>query len=104
MADELRSRIAHLSRRAGFGATPAALDTVVGIGFDAAVESLFDAGAPDPGAAATPPPSTFTLIAPLPRTSGEEKKASNQRKRAQNEELARWWLDRMTATDRPFFE
>ena len=104
MADELRSRIAHLYRRAGFGASPAALDTAVGIGFDAAVESLFDSGAPDPGAAATPPPSTFTLIAPLPRTSGEEKKASNQRKRAQNEELARWWLDRMTATDRPFFE
>ena len=104
MADELRSRIAHLSRRAGFGPTPAALDAAVGVGFEATVASLFDVGAPDPGAAATPPPTTFTLIAPLPRTSGEEKKARNQRKGAQNQELARWWLDRMTATERPLVE
>ena len=104
MADELRSRIAHLSRRAGFGATPAALDAAVGIGFEATVASLFDVGAPDAGTAATPPPTAFTLIAPLPRTSGEEKKARNQRKSAQNQQLARWWLDRMTATDRPLVE
>ena len=104
MADELRSRIAHLSRRAGFGATPAALDAAVGIGFQATVASLFEVGAPDAGTAATPPPTAFTLIAPLPRTSGEEKKARNQRKSAQNQQLARWWLDRMTATDRPLIE
>ncbi len=104
MADELRSRIAHLARRSGFGASPAALDAGVAIGFDATVDVLFDAGAVDSGAAATPPPSTFTLIAPLPGTSGDEKKARNQLKRVQNEALARWWLDRMTAADRPFVE
>ncbi len=104
MADELRSRIAHLSRRAGFGATAAALDAAVANGYDAAVDSLLDVGAPDAGAASTPPPVTFTLIAPLPRTSGEEKKARNQLKQAQNQALARWWLDRMTATERPLSE
>ncbi len=104
MADDLRSRIAHLSRRAGFGATPAALDAAVGVGFDATVDALLDPNAPDSGVAATPPPNTFTLIAPLPRTSAEDKKARNQRKRAQNDALVRWWLDRMTAAERPFME
>ena len=104
MADDPRSSIAHLFRRAGFGATPGALDAAVVAGFEATVDTIVDLSAPDAGATATPPPAAFVLVAPLPRTSGEEKKARNQLKRTQNETLARWWLDRMTAADRPFVE
>ena len=37
-----RARAAHLARRAGFGATPAELDRLVEIGFEAAVDSFVD--------------------------------------------------------------
>ncbi len=104
MADDTRSRITHLYRRAGFGASPATLDAAAQAGFDATVESFFDLAAQDAGATATPAPASFVLIAPLPRTSGEEKKARNLLKRAQNDALARWWLDRMSAVERPFVE
>ena len=103
MADDLRSRIAHLARRSGFGATPAEIDASVARGYDATVDALFDPS-PDPGADATPAPTTLALIAPLPRISGEEKKAANGVKRTQNYALVRWWLDRMTATQRPLNE
>ncbi len=53
MADDLRSRIAHLARRSGFGATPAEIDASVARGYDATVDALFDTS-PDPGADATP--------------------------------------------------
>ena len=104
MADDPRSRIAHLYRRIGFGASPTVLDTAVAAGFDATVDALFDPSVPDGGAAATPPPTAFVLIAPLPATSGEEKKVRNNVKRTQNIGLMRWWLDRMTAAERPLAE
>lgn len=104
MADDPRSRIAHLYRRAGFGASPTVLDAAVTAGFDATVDALLDQSAPDAGAAATPPPMSFVLIAPISATSGEEKKARNEVKRTQNVALMRWWLDRMTAVERPLAE
>jgi uncharacterized protein (DUF1800 family) len=104
MADDPRSSIAHLYRRAGFGASPSVLDAAVAAGFDATVDALLDQTSPDAGAAATPPPTSFVLIAPISATSGEEKKARNEVKRTQNVALARWWLDRMTAVERPLAE
>ncbi|HLH22545.1 MAG TPA: DUF1800 domain-containing protein [Chloroflexota bacterium] len=38
--DQTRRELAHLLRRAGFGATPAELDAAVGLGYDATVERL----------------------------------------------------------------
>ena len=103
MADDLRSRIAHLSRRAGFGAQPTDIDAWTALGYDATVDLFFDT-APDPGSTASPPPNAFTLIAALPRVSGEEKKAANLVKRTQNQALVRWWLDRLTAVQKPLNE
>lgn len=103
MADDERSRIAHLYRRAGFGARAEEIDAAVGRGYAATVESLFDTS-PDPAAASSPPPANLQLIAPQPATTAEEKKARSQLRSRQNVALMRWWLNRMTRTERPLVE
>ena len=50
MADELLSNLAHLYRRAGFGAPLDRLRQLVPAGFDAAVEALLARTANDPRA------------------------------------------------------
>jgi uncharacterized protein (DUF1800 family) len=103
MADDLRSRIAHLYRRGGFGAKPEAIDALVTQGYDAAVESLFDT-TPDPGATNSPTPPGYTLIQPLPSATADEVKSRSRLRRTQTLGLQTWWLDRMTATERPLVE
>ena len=56
---ELRVSLAHLYRRAGFGARPEELDAAVAAGYEATVDALVDLSAAD-GAASTLPPPTFT--------------------------------------------
>ena len=66
--DEVRSRIAHLYRRAGFGARPDELDAAVADGYEATVDRLVDPTVAD-GAVAMVPAPTFTppvLAAQLP--------------------------------------
>ena len=57
MADELLSNLAHLYRRAGFGAPLERLRQLVPAGFDAAVEALLARTANDPGADAIDRPN-----------------------------------------------
>ena len=53
-----RTAVAHLARRAGFGATEAELDDLVAIGYEAAVERYVDGLAlPDAAADALPAPT-----------------------------------------------
>ena len=42
-----RKLMAHLLRRAGFGATPDELDRAMGKGYDATLEELLNPGEPD---------------------------------------------------------
>ena len=42
MSSEQRNLIAHLARRAGFGATPEELDRYQGIGYEALVEEFLN--------------------------------------------------------------
>jgi uncharacterized protein (DUF1800 family) len=85
MALSDRQLIAHLVRRAGFGATPGELDFCLGLGFDATVDRLVNYEAID----------TSQLDAGLA---------------AQNFDLSRldgcqsWWLYRMLFTPRPLEE
>jgi len=55
--DDARSRIAHLYRRAGFGARPDELDAAVTDGYQATVEKLVDLGVADEAADGLPPPA-----------------------------------------------
>src|SRR5688572_12784937 len=72
-----RDRVAHLLRRAGFGAGPAELDSYVKLGFDEAVSRLVNYESV---------PETPDRVAP--ETVG----------------LEAWWLERMLHADRPLQE
>jgi len=86
--DNARSQIAHLLRRAGFGATEAELDLYTQLGFGATVDQLLnpeqvDDSAPD------------QLLAPLAAATGDPKKI---------EPAKFWWFNRMLYTQRPLQE
>jgi uncharacterized protein (DUF1800 family) len=109
--DPTRSDIAHLFRRAGFGARPDEVDHAVAQGYRATVESLL-AGltGPDPaGDAIAVPTLSADAYAPLPPATDPAArqaaiKARNAQVQGQYLELQRWWLDRMIATATPLRE
>jgi uncharacterized protein (DUF1800 family) len=105
MADSLRSDLAHLYRRAGFGATAAELDAAEKTGYAAAVRSLVVASSPsDDGVSATPAP-TFTLDAPPGKSAtAQARKQYREKLQADSRELTMWWLDRMVMATNPFPE
>ena len=84
----LRPSLAHLFRRAGFGATSAELDAAVTAGYAATVEQLLTG--PDPAADAIAPP---TLTQP-PNTVPNDEQTP----------LVVWWLQRMVASTCPLRE
>lgn len=105
MTDDSRGAIAHLWRRAGFGARPEQLDSAVAAGYEAAVENLLRMGA-DPVADAPAPPTfdTAGLLAGL--TSGDvtQRKAAQEQIRRETEAMVQWWLNRMIRADQPLTE
>lgn len=108
--DETRSRIAHLYRRAGFGARPDELDAAVAAGYEATVDRLLDVGAPDPGVDAMAPPSVSPYAPPgndaslTPDQRQAALKAAQQQLRQETQDLSTWWLDRMVAAQNPLRE
>jgi uncharacterized protein (DUF1800 family) len=98
--DDVRSSIAHLYRRAGFGARPEELDAAVGRGYQATVEGLV-AGlqAPDPAGDRVVVPD---LSVPAP--AGAAGAAFRQQQASELQALQTWWLDRMIATSTPLRE
>lgn len=97
MTDTLRSDLAHLYRRAGFGATAAELDVAEKAGYAATVAALVvPQSASDSGVVATPAP-----IYTVDPTVGATNKA---KLRTETPELMGWWLDRMVAATNPFPE
>ena len=79
-----RSKIAHLYRRAGFGASPAELDVAVGRGYDATLESLLS-------------PSDD-------HDAADDDLSQIQFDLAKLDDAQRWWLVRMRYTSRPLIE
>ena len=104
VADELISNLAHLYRRAGFGAPLDRLKQLAPAGYDAAVEELVSGSATDPAADAIPRPSLVITAASSETETLEERKARNQMRAAQRREIALWWMDRMVATSVPLKE
>ena len=86
--DNPRSQIAHLLRRAGFGATEAELDQYASLGFAGALDVLLNPEQIDDSA-------TDQLLAPLTTDLGDAKKI---------EPAKFWWLNRMLYTQRPLQE
>ncbi len=106
--DETRSRIAHLYRRAGFGARPEELDAAVAAGYEATVDKLVDLSVAD-GAWATMPAPTFTPppVIAQPADEAARRAAQQAEQRANREEgrkLNQWWLDRMVLSTTPLRE
>ena len=106
--DELRSRIAYLHRRLGFGARPDELDAAVAAGYDDTVERLLDLSAID-GADSLPRP-TFTAplaASALPADPTARRAAQQKEQKTQRDEavaLGQWWVQRMAASTTPFRE
>ncbi len=105
--DETRSRIAHLYRRAGFGARPEELDAGVAAGFEATVDKLLDLSAPDGAALPAPTFSPPVLAAQLPADEAARRAAQQAEQRTNREEgrkLNQWWVDRMVLSTTPLRE
>jgi len=86
--DNTRSQVAHLLRRAGFGATEAELDQYSALGFAGALERLLNPEQVDDSA-------TDQQLAPLTTDLGDPKKI---------EPAKFWWLNKMLYTQRPLQE
>jgi uncharacterized protein (DUF1800 family) len=89
--DSTRSQVAHLLRRAGFGASEAELDQYTALGFSGAVERLLNPEQVDDSAA-------VARMAPLPNTPTEREV------RGKIEPVKFWWFSRMLYTQRPLQE
>ncbi|WP_310779383.1 DUF1800 domain-containing protein [Mycobacterium sp. Z3061] len=96
---------ARVLRRCGFGATGAEIDAVVGQNWPSYVDAALAADPDaDRGALATPMPP---LPPPRPPGRGATTAARTQYRRQlaeQNDQLTRWWLRRMVATELPLHE
>jgi uncharacterized protein (DUF1800 family) len=99
--DSERALIGQLLRRTGFGAGGAEIDAALANGYQATVDGLFSPIA-DPGALATPAPTG--LVDPGGGQSPAQRKAADQQRTEQQNELLAWWIARMAAAQRPWVE
>src|SRR3981081_1086512 len=86
--DTTRSQVAHLLRRAGFGATEAELDQYTALGFAGALDRLLNPEQVDDSA-------SDQQLAPLTTHRADPKKIESGKF---------WWLNRMLYTQRPLQE
>ncbi len=96
MADQLTLQLAHLYRRAGFGARPEDLTAGVARGYSATVDYLLDRSRNDPGAIPPPALDPRTL---QPADTQQARKELRQLRNQQETDLVGWWLERMVLTD-----
>jgi uncharacterized protein (DUF1800 family) len=89
--DNPRSQVAHLLRRAGFGATEAELDQYTALGFAGALDRLLNPEQVDDSAT----DQQIAALAPDPKDPEAKKKI---------EAAKFWWFNRMLYTQRPLQE
>lgn len=89
--DTARSQVAHLLRRAGFGATQAELDTYTQLGFAGALDRILS-------------PETIDDSATDQQIGAVGLDRDNPESRKKIEDAKFWWLNRMLLTQRPLVE
>ncbi len=101
--DEAAAAIAHLYRRAGFGAGPAELDAATARGYEATVDHLLDLDVADTAADAVAVPP---LTQPEPRlpVGAAARKSRLDTLRREGNALVAWWLQRMVVATNPLRE
>lgn len=102
---DTRRDVAHLVRRAAFGAPASRIDELAALGYEGAVDALCDLQRADQAAAAVAPPvfDTARYLAARDGTEAERQAAervAEQERRA----LPLWWVRRMVAADNPVRE
>ena len=103
--DPVRSDIALLYRRAGFGLRGVELDALVPAGYEAAVEGLISGlTGPDPAGDAVAAPTFPDIQLPGKAASASERQAVNAELRAGLMALQEWWMQRIVATSSPLRE
>jgi uncharacterized protein (DUF1800 family) len=104
---------AHLLNRAGFGGSPAEIQSLADLGHEQAISSLIDyEKIPDPTLNpdwAKPDPARMLQIRDINQTGTPEQKKAFQQEQAKLQqlqmlELRGWWLQRMAHGPRPFQE
>ena len=104
MADELLLNLAHLYRRAGFGARLDELRPLAAGGYDAAVEALLNRSTVDATADALPRPQLVSTVSPGEIETLDERKSRTKLRGEQRRAIALWWLERMTIASVPLRE
>lgn len=102
--ETLRAELAHLHRRAGFGALPQTLDADLAAGYEATVEGLLNPAIADAGVAATPAPDFATLPRPKRNDAMDVRRKYRKLRREQTTQLIQWWVARMVAAAQPLPE
>lgn len=98
-----RADVAHLLRRAGFGATPEQLDAAVTAGYEATVASLLSPPSDDPGLAGLAVPQLTAPVLPALRDTRAVVAIALQARR-EIPLLAWWWISRMALASSPLPE
>jgi uncharacterized protein (DUF1800 family) len=103
---ETRSAVAHLLRRAGFGAPAAQVDALASSGYEHAVDTLVAGLTQADAAADAVPVPTFDTAGYLRARTGtiEEKQAARRQAREERVQLVLWWLQRMAVAEQPLRE
>lgn len=104
---QVRSDVAHLARRAGFGLNGDDVDALAAEGYEAAVERVITGLAgPDLPADSVPTPQFDSALIILARDSQDEsiRDAARRSESQQRRDLVRWWLERMVVAREPWRE
>lgn len=102
---DTRRDVAHLVRRAAFGAPASRIDELAALGYEGAVDALCDLKRPDDAAASVAPPVFDTARYLAARDGTEAERQAAERVAAEERRaLPLWWIRRMVAADDPVHE
>ena len=91
MSDQVRAEVAHLVRRAAFGAPPDEVDALSELGYEGAVDALCRFDEPDAGAESVPAP-VFDTALYRQRAVGDarSRRAASRQARRDRSALVAW--------------
>lgn len=104
-ATDTRAAVAHLVRRAAFGAPAEEIDALAALGYEGAVDAVCDLTGADSAAEAIPAP-TFDTAGYLAGIKGDQaaKREANRVADLERRALILWWVQRMAVGERPLRE